>query len=219
MQDPSADVVNAAASEIASVKHKGMNLSMLLEQQHSYCIWLINQEQSKNKKFNDAFEYIKIPLAADQAEIESLSATVLEELKNRVRDVKPTDYIIAQRFLKPYNIDVDSGIVYSVGEGKIEAADFRDLSQRFSADPLYHPDLDHLFDGRLVVFSFSGKEAWGLGFTSKRNRPTAKTAIVINSAKWSRGYIRMYLGYAEGNRSIFDNMEPAREWLCLPPEE
>lgn len=65
---PSSDVVSAAAYEIPFGKHKGMTLMKLIEQQHSYCMWLINQEESKNKNFNETCENIKILLAIDQTE-------------------------------------------------------------------------------------------------------------------------------------------------------
>ena len=67
--DPSHDVVKAAEYEIPFGKHKGTNLSMLMEQQHSYCMWLINQEESKNKYFNETCNNIKI-LMDNQSAIE-----------------------------------------------------------------------------------------------------------------------------------------------------
>lgn len=67
--DPSPDVVKAGEYEIPFGKHKGMNLSMLMEQQHSYCMWLINQEESKNKHFNDTCNNIKLLIESVQAEI------------------------------------------------------------------------------------------------------------------------------------------------------
>ncbi len=70
LQDPSADLVKAGEYEIPFGKHKGTNLAMLMEQQSSYCLWLIKQEESKNKYFNETCNNIKIILAADQAEIE-----------------------------------------------------------------------------------------------------------------------------------------------------
>ncbi len=66
MQDPSADAVKAGEYEIPFGKHKGMNLSMLMEQQHSYCMWLINQAESKNKHFNDTCNNIKILIYEDE---------------------------------------------------------------------------------------------------------------------------------------------------------
>jgi len=66
----SLELAVASDYEIPFGKHKGMTLSLLMEQQHSYCMWLINQEESKNKYFNETCKNIKIILAADQAEIE-----------------------------------------------------------------------------------------------------------------------------------------------------
>ncbi len=65
MQNPSDDVVKAAEYVIQFGKHKGMNLSMLMEEQHSYCMWLIKQDESQNSKFNDAVHHIKILFAED----------------------------------------------------------------------------------------------------------------------------------------------------------
>ena len=64
MQDPSNDVVKAAEYVIQFGKHKGMNLSMLLEEQHGYCLWLLKQDESQNLKFNDTVHHLKILIAA-----------------------------------------------------------------------------------------------------------------------------------------------------------
>ena len=69
LQDPSADLVKAGEYEIPFGKHKGTNLAMLMEQQSSYCLWLIKQEESKNKYFNETCNNIKI-LMDNQSAIE-----------------------------------------------------------------------------------------------------------------------------------------------------
>lgn len=51
-------------------KHKGMNLSMLMEEQNGYCQWLLKQEPSKNEKFNETVKYLKM-LIMDKEETEN----------------------------------------------------------------------------------------------------------------------------------------------------
>lgn len=70
--DPSHDVVKASEYEIPFGKHKGMTLSLLMEQQHSYCMWLINQEESKNKYFNETCNNIKLLIEQDEKDANPL---------------------------------------------------------------------------------------------------------------------------------------------------
>ena len=116
-----------------------------------------------------------------------------------------------------FKIDVEAGVIYSVGEGEIGAADIRKLREQVRADPLYHPNLSHLFDGRSAQISYSGEEAWAVATWGIKNRPTAKTAVVVD--KEALGYARMYLGWRGETNKIFHDMASAREWLGLPPEE
>ena len=113
-----------------------------------------------------------------------------------------------------YIIDAEAGVIYSVAEGEIGAADIQNIRNDRAADPHYHSKLDHLFDGRLATFSFSGEEAQNLANQSKQIRPTAKTAIVIDQE--SQGFLRMYTAWSGENQQIFHDMAPAREWLGLP---
>ena len=116
-----------------------------------------------------------------------------------------------------YRIDAEAGVIFTVAEGEIGAADVRNIREQVTADPLYHPNLPSLFDGRLAKISFSGEEARGLAKWAKQNRPTTKTAIVIDGE--AQGWARMYLGWDPGSQQIFHDMASAREWLGLPPEE
>ena len=54
-----------------------------------------------------------------------------------------------------YKIDVENGVIFTVAEGEIGAADIQANTTRFTADPLYTPNLPQLFDGRSAQFSFS----------------------------------------------------------------
>ena len=115
-----------------------------------------------------------------------------------------------------YKIDVEAGVIYSVAEGIIGAADIRDLREQIRADPLLRPNFVSLFDGRLAKVSFSGREAWSLAIWARQKRPTAKGAIVIT--RRGQGWARMFLGWEPGNQQIFYDMASAREWLGLPAE-
>ena len=116
-----------------------------------------------------------------------------------------------------YRIDVEAGVIYSVAEGEIGAVDIQNIRNDRAAEPLYHSKLDHLFDGRLATFKFSGEEAQSLANQSKQIRPTAKTAIVIDQE--SQGFLRMYTAWSGENQQIFHDMASAREWLDLPAKE
>ncbi len=74
-----------------------------------------------------------------------------------------------------YKIDAEARVIYSVAEGEIGAADIQNIRNDRAADPLYHSKLDHLFDGRLATFEFSGEEAQSLATWAKQIRPAAKT--------------------------------------------
>ena len=115
-----------------------------------------------------------------------------------------------------YKIDADAGVIFTFAEGEIGEADLRACVNQIMADPLYTPNLRHLIDGLSAKFQFSGEEARQLASWNKQNRPTAITAFVIDND--AQGYIRMYLGWRDGDHNIFHDMESAREWLGLPPE-
>ena len=116
-----------------------------------------------------------------------------------------------------FKIDAEAGFIFTVAEGEIGAADIQAHITRYTADPLYNPNLGQLFDARSAQISFSGGEAWSLATWSRKNRPTAKTAIVIDEE--SQGFARMYVGWRGEFHEIFHDMASAREWLGLPPEE
>lgn len=116
-----------------------------------------------------------------------------------------------------YKINAEAGVIYSFADGENDGADLQGLHTRFADDPLFTSNLSLLFDGRSAKFSFSGKEAQSLVIWEKQNRPTAKTAIVIDEN--AQGFARMYLGWREGKTHIFYDIASAREWLGLPPEE
>ena len=116
-----------------------------------------------------------------------------------------------------YKIDAEAGVVFTVAEGEIGAADIQANRTLFSADPSYRPNFFHLFDARSANISFSSEEAQNLANWAKQNRPTAKIATVID--KEAQGFARMYLGWRGESHEIFYDMATAREWLGLPPEE
>ena len=116
-----------------------------------------------------------------------------------------------------YKIDAEAGVIYSFAEGDIGAADFRDVRKKIPADPLFHPDLVSLFDGRSAQISFSGEEAKSMADWVEQTRPDSKRAFVID--KKSQGFFRMYTAWGGENQRIFHDMASAREWLGLPPEE
>lgn len=119
-----------------------------------------------------------------------------------------------------FEIKAKAGIIYSVAEGEIGVGDIQANVTRYVADPLFHPELAHLFDGRSATFPFSGKEFRGLINLSKKYRPTAKTALLIDrESKLTYGLTRMFVGWRGETHQVFHDMTSARDWLGLPPEE
>lgn len=120
-----------------------------------------------------------------------------------------------------YKIDIKAGVIFSVAEGEIGAAEIRENRDHLVADPMFNPNLNRLFDARLAQFSFSGKEARELTNWSQNNRPNSKLAVLIDKKNQNQGYVRMALGWAADDYSfgLFQDMTSAREWLGLPPEE
>ena len=116
-----------------------------------------------------------------------------------------------------YKIDAVAGVMFTVAEGEIGAAEIRDARERFTADPSYADNLAQLHDGRAANFSFSGEEAQIMGIWSKQNRPTEKSALVIN--KEAQGFARMFIAWGSETQRIFHDMASAREWLGLPAED
>ena len=116
-----------------------------------------------------------------------------------------------------YKIDVEAGVNFIVAEGEIGAVDLQDALARYTADPLFTPDLALLFDGRLAKISFGGEEARSLAARDKQSRPTAKIAILID--KEAQGWARMFVGWRGEASEIFHDMASAREWLGLPSED
>ena len=115
-----------------------------------------------------------------------------------------------------FKIQMEAGVIFAVAKGEIGAADLLDFRNRYTGDPLYHPKLTQLVDGRSAKFSFSGEEARSLTNWDKQNRPTSKTAIVIG--KEALGWARMFVGWRGETHKIFHDMPSAREWLGLPSE-
>jgi len=66
MKEPSVELQEAAEYVIDFGKHSGMNLSMLMEMHYSYCMWVLNQEESKNAKFNTTVKHLKVLLADEK---------------------------------------------------------------------------------------------------------------------------------------------------------
>ena len=66
----SLEIAAASNWEIPFGKHKGMTLSLLMEQQAGYCNWIVTQDPSKNEAFNLTANYLKLLMAADQAEMD-----------------------------------------------------------------------------------------------------------------------------------------------------
>ena len=118
-----------------------------------------------------------------------------------------------------YRIDAEAGVIYSVAEGEIVAADILGRREQLKADPLYSPDFVLLTDARSAQYNLSGEEARSLVNSFLATRHYSKMALVVGSG--SRGYIRMYQGWSGDDTSIrvFEDMASAREWLGLPPEE
>ena len=108
-----------------------------------------------------------------------------------------------------YKIDVEAGVIFTVAEGEIGMSDLLANAIRFTTDPLFTHNLAHLFDGRSAKITYSGEEARNLAEWAKKNRPTGKTAILIE--KEALGWVNMYVGWRGETHRIFHDLASARE--------
>ena len=79
-----------------------------------------------------------------------------------------------------FKIDAEAEVIYSVFTGEFRSVDIQDHRNRFTADPLYHPNFSHLIDARSANLRLSGEEARILAAWAKLNRSNAKTVFVID---------------------------------------
>ena len=117
-----------------------------------------------------------------------------------------------------YEIDVELGVIFAVGKGKITAKDIFDTENRWLAYPRFRPGLTLLFDGRLVHLEMIGEDAHLLAGRDAL-LPLKKVCAVVEGSSF--GVARMYQGWAGDKIAVHvvRDMASAREWLGLSPEE
>lgn len=118
MKNPSDDVVKAAEYVIQFGKHKGMNLSMLMEEQNSYCQWLLKQDESQNPKFNETIKYLKILILDNQVGLEDSVIDLGAENNYQKPESMKVDG--GKAVLHIDNLIIDKGVV------KVEGAELAD---------------------------------------------------------------------------------------------
>ena len=119
-----------------------------------------------------------------------------------------------------YRIDTELGIVFSFGTGTVTDEDLLNHQRSVSADPLFHPGLSQLVDGRGVtevkatvhgIRALISGNPYGSG--SKRAFVAPNDTIFGMARMFELGRVN-----AEDDFRVFRSMDPAREWLGLPPE-
>jgi len=110
-------------------------------------------------------------------------------------------------------------VVFFFAEGELGVMDILSIRNRITTDPSYSPKLALLVDGRLAKITFSGPEAVALGDWYKVNRPFSRAALVVGPK--TRRIIRKARAWSDDDDNIgfFEDMESAREWLGLSPND
>ena len=119
-----------------------------------------------------------------------------------------------------YRIDTELGIVFSVGTGTVTDEDLVNHQESVSRDPLFHPGLSQLVDGRAVTEVKATPQGIRALISGNPYGHGSKRAFVAPNDT-NNGLARMFeLGRidAEDEFRVFRSMDQAREWLGLPPE-
>ena len=124
-----------------------------------------------------------------------------------------------------YSIDRDLGVVFTTSTGRLTDDDILENKRKLTADPEYSSQLVELSDVRSVTELAVTPE--GVARMVSKDAEDAdkldgyKLAIVV-SKEVAFGLGRMYETMTQENMpgvGIFRDMNEAREWLGLPPEE
>lgn len=124
-----------------------------------------------------------------------------------------------------YSIDKNLGAVFTTASGRLTEEELLADKQKLTADPDFSPGLVELSDIRAVTDLAITPE--GVARMVMQDEEDAdklgshKLAIVV-SKEVAFGLGRMYESMTQNNMpnvQIFREMEEARDWLGLPPED
>ncbi len=204
MQDPSNDVVKAGEYVIQFGKHKGMNLSMLMEEQDGYCLWLLKQDESQNPKFNDAVHHLKVLLiAADHVDTDN---TVFEGgvidlgAENKLKDYHADNLIIDKGVVKVDGVEVIDGdiMVLNIDSGKTKPV--VGLMMGTVTDLMHQVDQGLTFD-----FSHEDIDVW-LGLVSQVELGVNHFVIIETQYKFDESHaqkIKMVVSDLKKLKGVF----------------
>lgn len=116
-----------------------------------------------------------------------------------------------------YKIDVELGVIFVVGKGKITPKDLLETENRVLADHSFRPGLKLLVDFRLAHLEMRGRDTIVRANRDAQN--FEKVCVVAEGSSFGVG--RMYQGWA-GDKlpvHVVRDMASAREWLGLPSED
>ena len=120
-----------------------------------------------------------------------------------------------------YRIDTELGIVFSFGTGTVTDEDLLNHQESVGRDPLFHPGMSQLLDGRGVTdVKVTPQGVRSLISVNLYGKGSKRALVAPNDIIF--GMARMYeLSRidAEDEFRVFRSIDQAREWLGLPPED
>jgi hypothetical protein len=119
-----------------------------------------------------------------------------------------------------FKIDTKAKVIFSVADGKITAGEVADLRRQIKEHPDFrHREFDHLVDYRKARFQRTGDDMLDSTKWFRAEDYVKRLALV---GEKTVGLARMMQGWLVGQEirvRAFPDMESAREWFGLPPEE
>lgn len=111
-----------------------------------------------------------------------------------------------------FMINVEDGIIYSIGEGTVTAEDVHAHRKNLRADPNFSPSLGHIMEFRMSSFSISDEESKALAAALPVDH-TRKTALVSVGPykRWAESYREMIMDRIQVE--IFEDLGSAKKWI------
>lgn len=121
-----------------------------------------------------------------------------------------------------YRIDVRSGVVFTVFEGRVTDEELLEYQQRLAVDPDFRPTMNNVIDTRGVTDLSVTVLGLRIAATPNIFAPGSRRAIIASSTspayRDGEGYLRMFeaLRHQSGeNIKFFSMVEDVHRWLGL----
>ena len=121
-----------------------------------------------------------------------------------------------------YRIDLRSGVVFTVFEGRVTNEELLEYQQRLAVDPDFRPTMNNVIDTRGVTDVSVTVLGLRIAATPSIFAPGSRRAIIASSAspayRDGEGYLRMFeaLRHQSGEDiKFFSTVEDAHRWLGL----